>query len=278
MVLAQYLASCNSWNQGLGGVATTVVAGDACTWTGQKTEGGIPVYSRTTCTSDDQQVKLYAGDNTCSTTAISTTTSTNLCHFFNTQGGLKIYTALIKCVVDGERQRCADALVEYDAALTFENLGTEVDFQQVYDGLFEFATVTATEVNDSSTLYHLSLEFCSKFEDAKYDDAVKYLGSTTLNADSVPDNGAIMSWTCIDYVCRNSSLCGTDNYCNTTRQYYYQPTTTEVDGSSIDGSSTTIVDPEDPDKTTKEPEASSANAIYVSFTLMMGLLLSLTLL
>lgn len=261
MVINQYAGSCQSWKQGKAGVATTVIAVDACTYAGQ--EGGINLYSRTVCTGNGQETAVYAEENTCSVSAAIVLQKTDPleCHFFGAQGGIQIYSAQTKCVVDGVTQRCSVPLTNYEAVLTFEDVEGEPDYSEVYGGLFEYSTVEVTPMNGS---VHLNLGFCTQYEDVKYASAVENLGQTTLDSTYINDD-ATVCWTCLGFTCGNSTLCGTDDYCTTSEQCI---TTITTSTSSTSLTSTEL-------ETTEQ--ASSVSAIYTSLALVMGLILSWTL-
>jgi len=245
MTINQYVSNCNLWKQGKTGIATTVVAADACTWT--TTVGDVPVYSRSLCDGDMQQLYYYAGDNTCSINdaIVDFKQTSSNCNHFTDQGSLKIYSALIKCVVDEEVQRCETPLANYEAMVSFEGVDSGIDYTQVYEGLFEYATVDTFEMNDT---LHLTLSFCTQYEDSKYADSVADLGVTTLSSSYISDSAKVC-WSCVEFSCANSSRCGDSDYCVNSEQC--TTTTTET--------------------------ANSANVVYTSFAVMMGLLLSWTL-
>jgi hypothetical protein len=248
MIINQYLTNCKLWNQGKSGAASTVVAADACTLSGSS--GGVGIYSRTTCDGDNQMVKLYAGDNTCTTNAalVSASTTTTDCHYFTSQGALNVYSAVVRCVIDDMPQRCTTPLVDYEAVVTVEGADDDVDYYQVYMDLFPDATVMLT--NGTGDSFYLSLGFCSPYEDAKYATSVDALGDTTLSSPDVSDSAKVC-WTCSGYTCNNETRCGTDSYCDMTEQCVSSTTSTEG--------------------------VKSANVVYTSFAVMTGLVLSWTL-
>jgi len=163
-------------------------------------------------------------------------------------------------VIDGVIQRCSVPLTTYEAVVTVEDVEGTPDYSQVYRGLFEYATLEVTPVNES---VHLNLDFCTQYEDVKYGTAVKNLGQTTLTSAYINDDAKVC-WTCLGFTCANATRCGTDDYCTMTEQCYTGIIST-----------TSIMSTTELEETTEK--ASSASAIYASLTSMVGLILSLTL-
>jgi len=260
MVINQYLSSCANWKMGKPGVAATVVAGDACTISGEK--DGVLLYSRSTCTGDAQYVTIYSGDNTCSGSGMQQTIPLE-CHYYGTQSSFQIYSATTKCVVDGVKQRCTVPLTTYDALVSIEGVQGTPNYSQIYRSVFESATVSVSAILDLNSTDNLllNLSFCTQYEDVKYATAVKNLGQTTLTSVDAEK----VCWTCLEATCANTTICGTNDYCTMTEQCTV-PTTTpaptpiEVTSSPTVGGTTDM--------------ASSTTNIFVSLTLMMGLFLS----
>jgi hypothetical protein len=252
MEVFQYLESyggCDSWEQGNNGIATTVIANNACVYYG--TQSGFPVYTRTMCTAEGQTTFAYINDPSCSVSAaLVGVTNTELgCSFYaNTTSGV-VYSAMTRCVIDDEIQRCADPISMYSSHVQFMNLMWNVDMWSVYSKLFPYATLTVRNLtyhNYSDQTIEVNVSFCTEWEDRKYGSKMKSLASYTLTSSDINDNATICA-NCVASYCVNSTMCGGSSYC---QDDCVAPSTTMMEES-----------------TTMEPskDNKSAAALFVSF-------------
>lgn len=243
MLIDQYLGSCASWTDGTdsGLVATTTIATGACVYAGPA-GGGHSLYSMQNCTGDLQYTVVFRDDPTCTNLSLAVEEMETVlgCSYYTTEGNFKIYSAMRECVQHGEEQRCSYPLVSFSTTIRFVDLEEEQDnWLEVFEDLFPYSTISVgdkfTMVNDSIIdVVWLNLSFCTPHEDGWYSSWLQDFGTTLW---SVAPSEAIC-WTCDWWYCANSTLCGSDSYCDPKTQCL-NATTTSTSTTTKQASTTT---------------------------------------
>jgi len=264
--IGQYLSSCAGWKDGSDPVASTYISiDDACVYHGKVTVGGItyPSFSQTDCDGEGYTTMVYLGDPTCTTTAAETITIPLGCYFYESSGGLNIYSAWMECW-DGvleETERCDEPVFEYTGMVMFENLTEALDefeYEELFQDIFWYATID--DVSESTTTaMNVTIELCSWWEFEKYESWLESMGTALLTSDDL-NAGVKVCWSCIEYMSTNKTLyggftCDHATQCMTAGT----STTTAKATTSTTGMATT---------TTK-----SASHVYVSLVSLIGMLL-----
>lgn len=247
----QYLGSCSSWEKGMNPIATTIISSDACTFYMVDSGTGYPLYTKMSCTGDEQTTSVYVGDPTCSGSPYIVTTAELGCDFFmNTTTLGSIYSAMSRCVINNVVDRCSMPISAYTTHLQFWGLKNDTNLEDLYMRMFPYSgmdiVMTGMAPNVNLTL---DLTFCTEWEDRKYGAIVKDLGQATLDA---LNYAATICYMCTESDCVNTTMCDPGNCIETERCV---PTTTS----------------------TETPETtSSVSAVSVSiFTFLMTLIASL---
>jgi hypothetical protein len=232
MEVYQYLSSCNLWESGGNPLATTIISTDACVFQQVDPGSGASIYARSTCDAYGQVSYVYAQDPSCSVGAalIDIIETPVGCSFYTTTTSGDVYSAMIRCVVDDVIQRCDDYLSWYEASVSITNFDPSYDIEDVYTKLFKYATVVVTDVTGTTDITAtLEIGLCTQWEDYKYGPYIKDLGLKTLG---LINNDAEVCWTCVDYICVNSTYCDTDN-CIMSEQCYPSATTSTEENNMM---------------------------------------------
>jgi len=266
MLIDQYLGSCASWTDGSDSalVATTTLTSGACVYAGPA-GGGHSLYSLQTCDGDGQHLLVFRDDPTCTNMSLGVEEmDTPLgCSYYTTESKTKIYSAMRECVINDVEQRCTSPLVSFATTIKFVGLEEEQDdWWEVFEDLFPYSTISvwdqATMVNDSiiDTVW-LNLSFCTPHEDGWYSSWLQDFGTTLWG---VAPSEAIC-WTCDWWYCANSTLCGSDSYCDPKTQCL-NATTTSTSTTTKQASTTT---------TAKSNNKKSAVGNYISLLTLIAL-------
>jgi len=235
MEVLQYLGSCSNWENGKDPIAVTRIATDACTFQMVDSNTGYPIYARTNCDGDGQTTYVYVGDYTCqSPSALYQTLYTELgCSYYTSSSAGTVYSAMSRCVVNDNVDRCSMPISQYTSAVQVMGLTEDTDFTALYMRMFPYSGLSVSDLSGThpNVNFTLDLTFCTEWEDRRYGPLVKDLGQQTINA---LNYDVTVCFNCVDSMCVNSTMCDESN-CDMTHRCAPMVTTTMMTTESSVG-------------------------------------------